>query len=124
MANNMRGGIAYLQIDGELYEIKGNWTYNLGQPKRTAIVGTSDVHGFSEKPQPGVLEGKITDSAGLSLTRLMSIRDATITLALANGKTAVFRSAWWAGDGNVTTDEGEIDARFESRRAEELTAAA
>lgn len=122
MANNIRGGIAYLQVDGKLLELKGNWTYNFGFPKRTPIVGTSTVHGFSEKPQPPFLEGAITDSAGLSASELMNIRDATITLKLANGKTGVWRNGWWAGDGNITTEEGEIAARFEARTAEEVTA--
>jgi len=41
---------------------------------------------------------------------------------LANGKTVVLRSAWYAGEGKVNTAESEIDARFEGLSGEEIGA--
>ena len=48
MADPSVGGILSYKINGALFLVKGNWTYNLGLPKRTMIVGADRVHGFSE----------------------------------------------------------------------------
>ena len=67
------------------------------------------------------LEGAITDSPDLDLEGFQAITDATITLELAVGnKVIVFRNAFYAADGDVTTSEGEIQCRFEAISAEEV----
>lgn len=113
-----KGGVIQLQVDGELYDAKGNFTYNLGRPQREAIVGSDRVHGFKETPQVGFIEGEITDRRDFSLDSLVSIRDATVTLQLANGKVVVLRNAWYAGEGTGNTEEGNIAVRFEGQAEE------
>lgn len=114
------GGIIFGKINGEQMRLKGSWTYNLGQPKRDGVVGADGVHGFADQVQVPFFEGAISDSGDTDLKALLGITDATLTLELANGKVIVLRSAWFAGEGNVTTEQGEIDARFEGMRAEEV----
>lgn len=116
-----RGGTIQVQIDGVLQDAKGDFTFGLGTPKREAIVGADSVHGFKEAPQVAFLEGALTDRGNLDLKKLFTLEDATITLALAVGKTIVFRNAWYAGDGTGTTGEGEIPVRFEAQGAEEIS---
>lgn len=36
--NNRRAGIIYVKVDGKQYDAKGAYTYNLGKPKRDAIM--------------------------------------------------------------------------------------
>lgn len=115
-----KGGVIQIQVKGVNYDAKGNFTYNIGRPKREAIVGADKVHGFKETPQPSFLEGEFTDRGNLDLNALLTMEDATVTLGLANGKTVVFRDAWYAGEGTVSTDEGNIGVRFESVEAEEI----
>jgi tail tube protein len=120
--SNRRGGTIQLQIDGVLYEAKGAFDYNLGIEKREAIIGAGSVHGFKETPQAAFIEGKITDRVTLDVKAMLRMTDATATLTLANGKTVVLPNAWYAGEGNVNTEEGEIDVRFESaKEAQEIT---
>ena len=114
------GGIIFIKVDGVQYQAKGSWTYNFGIPKREGVVGSDKVHGYKEMPQIPFVEGVITDSGDISAEDLLKISDATITLELANGKVGVWRNGWFAGDGNITTEEGEIAARFESLSAEEV----
>jgi len=116
-----RGGLIQVQVNGEVFDAKGNWTYNLGRPKREAIIGMDVVHGFKETPQAAFIEGEITDRGTLDLATLVSLVDATVTLSLANGKVIVLRDAWFAGDGTGNTDEGNVDARFEGSGAEEIS---
>jgi len=122
MANRRVGGIILLKRDSDLLQAKGEFTYNIGAPKREAVVGADAIHGFKEEPQVAMIEGAITDSDELDLKDLLTFRDGTITLELANGKVIVLREAFYAADGNVTTSEGEIEVRFEGVEAEEVSA--
>jgi hypothetical protein len=120
MANQRRAGLLQLQINGEIKDAKGNFSYNLGRPKREAIIGTDGVHGFKEVPQVAFIEGAITDHGNLDLAALVTITDATVTVQLANGKVVTLRDAWFAGEGTASSEEGEIAIRFEGANAEEI----
>jgi hypothetical protein len=121
MANQRRAGLIQLHINGETQDAKGSFSYNLGKPKREAIVGADGVHGFKETPQVAFIEGAITDRGNLDLAALATLTGATVTLSLANDKVVVLRDAWHAGDGTVSTEEAEIAVRFEGANAEEVS---
>lgn len=120
MASQRRSGIVYLKLDGTIYDAKGNFTYNLGAPKREAIVGADAIHGFKETPQVSFIEGEITDRGDLDLQKLVTMDGVTVTLELANGKVFVLRDAWYASEGNVQTEEGNIQFRMEGKSGEEI----
>ena len=114
------GGTIFIKVDGEQYRAKGDWDYNIGVGKREGVAGSDGVHGYKETPQVPYIEGAITDGSDISMTKLLSIKDATVTLELANGKVIVLNKAWFAGEGKGNTGEGEIDARFEGVTADEI----
>lgn len=120
MANRRVGGILLLKLDGELFNAKGKFTYDIGAPKRDAVVGADGVHGFKEMPKVPFIEGALTDNDSLDLNKLLTFRDGTATLELANGKVIVIREAFYAADGKVETEEGEIPLRLEGIRGEEV----
>lgn len=115
-----RAGILFLKVNGNSFDAKGNFSYNLGKEKRETIVGADRIHGYKSMIQPAFIEGEITDSATLNLEELVLIDDATITLELANGKVIVLRNAWFAGEGTGQSEEGNIAVRFEGASAEEI----
>ena len=117
---NRRGGIIYLKIDGTLYDAKGNFTYNLGNPKNEAIIGADKVHGYKSSVQAPFIEGEITDRGDLNLRALQTVDGVTVTLELANGKVISLRDAWYAADGDGQTEEGNLQVRFEGLGAEEV----
>jgi len=117
---NHRGGIIYLKYDGALYDATGKFTYNLGRPKKEAIVGVEAVHGFKSTPQTPFIEGAITDHRKLDVAGFVEKFEGTVTLELANGKTISLKEAWYAGEGTVDTEEGEIGVRFEGMSCEEV----
>lgn len=119
--SNRRAGLIEVKANGTLYDAKGNFTYNLGRPKRDAIVGADRVHGYKETPQVSYIEGEITDSSTLDLDALVKLDGATVTLSLNNGKVIELRSAWYAAEGNVQTEEANIQVRFEAVDAEEVS---
>lgn len=113
MSNQRRGGIISLQTNGVIQDAKGAFTYNLGRPKREAIVGADRIHGYKETPQVGFIEGAITDRKDLDTDSILNFKDGTVTLQLANGKVVALREAYYAGDGTGNTEEGEMPVRFE-----------
>jgi hypothetical protein len=117
-----RAGTITLKADGLVLDAKGSFTYNLGQPRRQAILGHDRVHGSYALPQVPYIEGAITDGAEFDLAAIVTAKDLTVTLDLASGKQIVLRQAWYAGEGNVTTEQGEIAARWEGMSATELPA--
>jgi len=118
--SNRRAGTVFFKIDSKQYDVKGSFTYNLGLPKREGLVGHDGVHGFKELPQVPFVEGEITDSKDIDLANIMVLDGVTVTLELANGKTILLREAWYAGDGQVQTEAGNVKIRFEGRSAEEI----
>jgi len=77
------------------------------------------VHGYKGMPRVPFIEGEITDRGNLDLAAFQALTDATITLELANGKTVILRDAWYSADGDVGTEEANIQVRFEGLSAEE-----
>lgn len=114
--SNRRAGLITLQFDGQVQEAKGNFSYNLGHPVRSAIIGADRVHGYKETPQVAYIEGAITDSETLDLAALVQSDNITVTISLVNGKVITMGDAWFAGEGTASTEEAEIPVRFESRR--------
>ena len=108
------GGIIEVKANGELYSAKGNWSYNLGKPKRETILGSDSTHGYKETPQEAMIEGAITDNTDLNLEALILLKEATVTLSLANGKVVVLKDAFYAADGVASTEEGEVEVKFVS----------
>lgn len=121
MADQRRAGLIQLQVNGEIFDAKGSFNYNLGRPKREAIVGADRTHGYKEMPQVAFIEGAITDSGTLDLDSLATGKDLTVNLTLANGKLVVLNDAWFAGEGTGSTEEGEIAVRWEGVSAEEVS---
>jgi len=116
-----RGGTIFFKKNGQAYEAKGAFDYNLGSVKRDAIIGQDGLHGFKEIPQVAFIEGSITDSNALNLqTEILDVVSETITLELANGKIIVLDNAYFAGEGTGNSEEGEIAVRFEANKAREI----
>lgn len=120
MPQNRRAGFTNISINGTKYDVAGEVTYNLGQPKREFLVGPSGVQGYKELPQVPFCELDIRDSRDLTVTTILNTVDATVTLGLANDKTFLLRDAVYTGEGDITTDEAMISARFEGVSAEEI----
>ena len=120
MAENRRAGAIFFKIGGTLRDARGNFTYNAGGPKREAIINADlTVAGYKEMGQVPFIEGEILDQASLVLTDLINIENETVTLEMANGKVFQLREAWYAADGDVGTEESNIQVRFEGLEGEE-----
>lgn len=121
MADQRRAGLIQVQVTGEIIDAKGDFSYDLGGVKRTAIVGADGIHGFKEEAKVAYIEGAITDRGNLDVAALVAGEDQSVTLTLSNGKVVSLRNAWYAGDGTVSTAESEIKVRWEGASAQEIS---
>lgn len=114
---NLVAGLIELYVGEQLVNAKGNFTYSLGGVTREGVAGADRTHGYTEKVAIPFLEGKLTDRIDFDVAALRALTDTTVQLK--RGKTIIFRNAWFAGDAEQTTEDGEISVRFEALSAEE-----
>lgn len=112
MANQRRAGLIQVQVNGEIYDAKGNFSFNLGRAKREEIVGADRIHGYKETPQAGFIEGAITDRGTLDLAAVVTGDNLTVTLKLGNDKVISLTEGWFAGEGTASTEEAEIPVKW------------
>lgn len=122
MANQRRAGLIQFKVDGEVYDAVGDFTYNPGGVKREELVGADGIHGYKETAGVPWIQGAIRDRSNLKTLDLMKITDATITLELGNGKLFYLRNAFWAGDGDMSSEEATMAVRFVGLSGREITA--
>lgn len=120
MASKLIAGILEFKVNGEIQNAKGSFKYNLGHLKKEAIVGADRIHGYKGMPQVPYIEGEVTDRSDMDVESFVDIDDGTITLNLANGKVIALNEAWYAADGDIETEEANIQARFEGISCEEV----
>ena len=116
-----RYGIIQFQIDGEVYQAVGNFTYNVGGEDRETQMGADGLHGYSVQRQAAHIEGEIREHSTLDLNAVKHARNATVTLELAGGKTIVLADAFQVNEMDANTEEGNIPIRFEGEEAQEVT---
>jgi len=120
MANNRVAGVAYVSWNGRQIAARGKWKSNILPMKREGIAGQDGVHGYKEMPRVPFIQGDVTYVEGASIEELHGIRDATITLELANGAVHLLRNAWHADESEVDTEEGSFPVKFEGLSGEEV----
>lgn len=113
MAVNRRGGVLSISANGTLLEVIGDWTFTPGIEVREAIQGPSGTAGYKGNRQTASWEGRASYNPNLDIEALMNLDDATVVGVLPNGRTATLRNAWFAGQGELTTEDGTFAVRFE-----------
>lgn len=121
MAQRRVAGIIYVRVNGDLLQAKGSFEVQMDALSREAMVGATGVDGYKEMPQAPYVSGKITVGPDLDITALRNATDATVTVELASGQIGVLHEGWFAGDGVINTEDGEMDVRFEGIRGEWIT---
>lgn len=110
-----RADILRITVDGAPIRCKGEFTVRPGVPKRNGIIGTNEVAGFNEEIVIPFVEGALTDSANLNLEDFFMIKNATVNVEFANGKTFLLTEAYYAGSAEIKSKENEVNVRFEGK---------
>lgn len=114
MASNAIAGTVDLTIDGQIYQLAGEFKYSPGSMKRESLSGMDSVHGYKQTPTPPYFEGSIRDSGGLTVGDFNTMDGVTVVATLANGKTVLGSNMWTVGEPQeVDTSEAKFTVRFE-----------
>lgn len=107
-------GIRQLTINGKVVDAKGHIEYSPGGRKKTAVVGADGrLHGFKVDTIAAYAQGTLTDAPELDIKALVGLDDATVVADLLIGKTLKLDHAAYVADGKASTEEGEVEFRFE-----------
>ena len=109
----LRAGIATLSIDGEVFDLVTDGTYDATNVTRETLVGQSGVQGFSEMPKSGSIGGQCRDSGNLTVSAIKLKTNSTVVLVNANGKTVTGDGMWCTECSEVNTVEGTFTVKFE-----------
>lgn len=122
MANN-KSGVIFVKTNGRQVRAKGNFTLNSGGYTNTSVMGADGRrHGVSQQVRVAYIEGTISDASDVDVDEVTTIDGETATVELNNGKVFVLSNANYAGTGDLTTQEGEINFRLEGDRGEYINA--
>lgn len=111
-------GKCYIKVNGTQFNLRGNMTISIGNEEKEPIVGLDKFHGLKVVPRASFLECDITDTADLDVEALENIQDATITVELVNGKTAVLRNAFQTNALELKAEDGVMTVKFQAPKGE------
>ena len=106
--SNRIGGVLTLTIDGNSYQVRGNWTVSPNMVKREGVAGQDGPHGYIELPVVPGAKGDFTSTPGVPVSALQNITDSTLQLKLANGSIYVLTNAWANPAVEINTSEGRF----------------
>ena len=122
MANpNRVVGQVKIKADGQLLETDGQSTMNIGGPSRESVTGDYQAGAFSESTNAASCECNLLMKAGLSLTGLAAIDNATLTMETDTGRTYIMRNAYVSETISFSTNEGKAKVMFMGPPAEEMS---
>lgn len=119
---NLLAGTAQITVDGTSYMLEGAVKYNASSTRRETLMGMDGYHGVKETPIPGSISFTGRDSGGLVVANFNHMRNVTVVLQLANGKTVVGRNMACVDAQEVDSTEATFNLKFEGPSVTEQTA--
>lgn len=113
-------GIVNVTWNGNVINVVGNISWNLGQNKREGLAGPDRVHGYKENVQIPFIEGEGRIVSGMSVKEFVNITNATVTAVLATGKIVMITDAWYEGEGTAGTEEATLPFKFCGETGDEI----
>jgi Phage tail tube protein. len=113
-------GTAKVTIDGVTYLLRGNMEIAIGGVQRESVNGLDGHHGFKEIPTNGSISMDLTDAPDIDWNLLEEAQNATVQVALINGKSAILRNAAQMNKLSLSADNGQVSVKFEGPKGEWL----
>jgi hypothetical protein len=108
----LRAGLATLEIDGEIFDVVGDATYDATDVTREGLIGQSGPQGFSEMAKYGTIGAQCRDAGNLNVSALKLKTSSSVTLVIANGKTVQGANMFCNECSAVNTMEGTFNITF------------
>lgn len=96
--------------------------YSPATVKREPMMGRDGkFHGWKETPVTGSITMSLRDAGDLTVANFNAMRNATVVVSLANGKTVTGRNMGTTEALEVDTDDAKFDVKFEGPQVSEQT---
>lgn len=119
MSNRVVGQVK-VKVDGDIYETDGSTGMEIGGPSREPVTGDYQAGAFKEATNPAKCEVTILYKAGVSLSAVRNITDATLTMECDTGAVWIMRNAYVADVISFSTSDGKAKVVFQGPPAEEM----
>jgi len=119
---NVLAGTAQITVDGNSYMLEGAAKYSPSTVRRETLMGMDGYHGVKETPVPGSISFTVRDAGDLVISDFNGMRNVTVVLQLANGKTVVGRNMACVEAQEIDSTEATGDLKFEGPLVSEQTA--
>lgn len=110
--NRRIAGITSFTVNGSSFPVI-EFSWDPGSTEKETMTSLSGVDGYRERPVAPYIAGKFRDNAQVSVTAFVNLSDATLVVALANGKQVAGHNMWFVGRLGVSGGEADFDFRFE-----------
>lgn len=114
-------GIAFLTVDGNQMQLRGNFTVSPSPVERTMLAGQDGVHGYQELPRVPYIEGDLSTPPGFYLEDLVTEVNVTVVAQLANNMQYTLISATCKGGFENNTRDGIVRVRWEGVTCQEVS---
>ena len=114
------GGVAYFYVDGQLYDLKGNFKVKLGGLVRTPVPGVDGSVHFTCKYVEPSIEAELFDKSNLAIVALKQLTDSTVQIRMNNGKIYQLYDAFQVDDPDIDAAQGMFPIKFSGTRCQEL----
>lgn len=112
-------GVTGITINGNAYMLVSDLTWSPNKWKRETLLGLDSVHGFSEVPTQGFIEGVLRDSADILVGNFNLMRCVEVLVVLANGKVIGGANMWCVSSLEVKAAEATFQVRFDGVSVDE-----
>jgi hypothetical protein len=114
MSDSIRriSGTASATVNGVTVPIAANPGYRTARSILADIVGEDSVHGFSEKPQVGIIKFQARDMVGVTVNDFEGLTGALVELTLNNGKVVTGEDMWCTSALDVNSSDATFDLEF------------
>lgn len=121
MANlNRVVGQVKVYVDADVLETDGSSTMDIGGPAREGVAGDYQAGSFKESEKESKCETTILYKAGMSLSAIREIDNATLVMVTDIGQTWIIRNAYVAETISFSSSDGKAKVVFQGPRAEEM----
>ena len=111
MSNKITGRVT-LQVNGKNLLSKRGATLDYGGVKRTPIMGSNQVNGYSEEIMAPTVNCTISHTAATSLAELANYVDETLIFQTDVGRVYVLSQAFLTEPPKLAENEGDVSLAF------------
>jgi Phage tail tube protein len=110
--NRRLAGITVFTVNGQTFPVT-EFAWDPGSYEAEMMMSLSGVDGYNEKPVAPYISGKFRDGNATSVTGFTGLRNATVVVQLANGKSVVGHNMVYTARAGVAGADATFDFKFE-----------